>query len=70
MNPAATLNDLLRLPDAVREKHIELLHQLEQLRLTCRVEMSGRDIVVIVAPAMPPAAYWLNRFDCDAKNTP
>ena len=68
MNPAATLNDMLRLPEAVLDKHIALLHYLHDARLTCRVEMSGRDIVVIVAPAMPPAAYWLNRFDCDVKN--
>lgn len=65
MFPAATLADLQRLPDDVREKHVALLLYLHNQRLTCRVEMCGRDLNVLVAPAQPPASYWLKRFDCD-----
>lgn len=65
MNPAATLNDFNRLSDGMHAKHVELLQALEKLRLTCRCEMAGKDMIVVVAPALPPAAYWISRFDID-----
>lgn len=70
MNPAATLADFRRLSEGMHAKHVQLLQILDKLRLTCRCEMSGKDMVVVVAPALPPAAYWLNRFDIDNMPVP
>ena len=65
MKQSASSNDFNRLSDAQRERHVELLKQLHYLRLTCRVEVSGRDLIVTVAPSLPPAAYWLDRYDIE-----
>lgn len=64
-NPAATLNDFNRLSDPVRKKHADLLKHLQQANLTCRVEAVGREIHIVVGPAMPVAAYWLDRYQID-----
>lgn len=64
-NPAASLNDFNRLSEAVKAKHVALLKFLQQHGLTCRVEAVGREIQIVVAPALPVASYWIERYQID-----
>lgn len=65
MKQAASLNDFRRMSGDALDRHEMALKNLHYLRLTCRVEVSGRDIQIVIAPGCPPAAYWLDRFDIE-----
>lgn len=70
MNASCSRATFKALPNATRAKLEALLINLHTLQLTCRVERlsngtSAGEVVVTVGPAMPAAAYWLDRLDID-----
>ena len=62
LGPIALRSDFAKQSPENRERTIALLNALHDMRLTCRVEVSGRELQVIVARGLPPAQYWLRAF--------
>lgn len=65
MNPTANALDFKKLPPRMQEQIITLLRTLNELRMACRVEMSGHEMQVIVANGLSMPRYWLDRFQID-----
>lgn len=62
MNPAAVHSDFQRLKPDQQAKTLRLLAFLEEHCMACRVEMVGRDMVVIVGRGLASARYWQGVF--------
>jgi hypothetical protein len=63
--PAAIRSDYNKLSPEMRVKYAEVLKLFHKLSLSCRCEVvGGRDfIIVTTGPGLPPAKFWMDRFD-------
>lgn len=62
MNQTALRSDFQTLPPSARDAHLRVLHLLEQLRLSCRCEMAGRDFTIVVGRGLSSAKYWIDLY--------
>lgn len=62
MQPTATRNDFRNLPEDLQDKYERLLTFLRDENISCRCEMAGREFVIVIAPGLSAANYWLTRF--------
>lgn len=69
MHGAASKNDFYNILREDGQQKIErLLQYLKSERLSCRVEVAGRDLVVVVAPGLSAPSYWLTRFGLESQD--
>jgi hypothetical protein len=61
----AQRSDYQRQAPDVQQRVTLLLRELDRLRFTCRIEVSGRDLHITIARGLPPASYWLRLFSAD-----
>lgn len=65
MLQSATDHDFKMLPAEMQQRIEAVLRTLEAQRLSCRVQMSGREMQIVVANGLSMPKYWLDRLGCN-----
>jgi hypothetical protein len=65
MKQTAVKEDFDRLHPNYQQRLAEVLRLLDRQRLSCRCEVAGRDIHLIVATGLSSARYWMDKFGID-----
>jgi hypothetical protein len=62
LHPAARREDFQRMPGHLQASVVKVLHLCHQERLSCRCDLVGSDIYVVIGRGLSSAKHWLMMF--------